>query len=212
MIRLIQRTLIIPRGDTGFFTIPQFTAASPNNVAVFTIFDPTTHTKIFDKIISTSEDLLTISFTHFDTVNLPVGKFKWDIKYYENPTIIDNQIVDGVEVNSYYSAFSLPDCEIRQTGDALLTSDDAPVSTLSPSQLNIVDRLLNELRSTLQQMQTNVSHYPKIVDTYWYVWDAEHEQWVNTGVKAQPEMNEYVRHDELVALSEEEIQEITSNE
>ena len=57
-------------------------------------------------------------------------------------------------------------------------------------------------------MQSNVSHYPKIVNTMWYVWDAANEEWVNTGVKAEPAMDEYVRHDELVALSENEIENI----
>lgn len=212
MIRLVQRTLIIPRGDTGFFTIPQMATADANNTARFTIFDPITHTKIFDKQVDTSEETLTISFTHFDTVNLPVGKYKWDIKFYANPTFLDGQLVDGVEVNSYYSAFSLPDCEIRQTGDSLLTSDDAPIATVSPSQLNIISNLISQLQATLAQMQTNVSHYPKIVDLYWHVWDAENEQWVNTGIKAQPEMNEYVKHDELMALTEEEIEDITNEE
>ena len=208
MIRLVQRTLIIPRGDTGFFTIPQIAAADPNNIAVFTIFDPIKHTKIFDKQVDASGEILTINFTHFDTVNLPVGKYKWDIKFYQNPTIIDDQLVDGTEVNSYYSAFSLPDCEIRQTGDQLLTADDAPVSTMSPSQLNIVNSLVAELQAVLAQIQSNVSHYPKIVDLYWHVWDAENQQWVNTGIKAQPAMDEYVRHDELASIGSDEINSI----
>ena len=208
MIRLVQRTLIIPRGDTGFFTIPQIAAADPNNIAVFSIFDPVKHTKIFEKQVDASGEILTINFTHFDTVNLPVGKYKWDIKFYQNPTIIDDQLVDGTEVNSYYSAFSLPDCEIRQTGDQLLTADDAPVSTMSPSQLNIVNSLVAELQAVLAQIQSNVSHYPKIVDLYWHVWDAENQQWVNTGIKAQPTMDEYVRHDELASIGSDEINSI----
>lgn len=210
MIRLVQRTLIIPRGDTGFFTIPQIAAADPNNIAVFSIFDPVKHTKIFEKQVDASGEILTINFTHFDTVNLPVGTYKWDIKFYQNPTIVDGQLVDGTEVNSYYSAFSLPNCEIRQTGDSLLTADDAPVSTMSPSQLNIVNSLVAELQATLARIQSNVSHYPKIVDLYWYVWDAENQQWVNTGIKAQPTMDEYVRHDELASIGSDEINSILS--
>lgn len=30
-----------------------------------------------------------------------------------------------------------------------------------------------------------VTHYPKIVDGYWYVWNAETETWVNTGIRAE---------------------------
>lgn len=209
MIRLIQRTLIIPRGDTGFFTIPQLVAANSGDVAVFTIFDAKTHTKIFDKQVEIGEDVFTISFTHFDTVNLPVGKFKWDIKFYQNPVFVNNELMSGTEVNSYYSAFTLPDCEIRQTGDRLLTADDAPITTLSPMQLNVLEGLLTEIRATLAQTQSNVSHYPKIVDSMWYVWDATNEDWVNTGIYAEPPLGEYVRHDELVSLTSEEIENIT---
>ena len=176
MIRLVQRTLIIPRGDTGFFTIPQLATADASNAAVFTIFDPKTHSKIFEKQISTNEEMLTISFTHFDTVNLPVGKYKWDIKFYKNPTTLNEELVDGEEVNSYYSAFSLPDCEIRETGDRLLTAEDAPIATLSPQQLNVVNDLINELRNTMNQIQEI--------------------------------LGEYVRHDELDAISTEELTDI----
>ena len=38
MIRLIQRRLIIPRGDTGSFSIPVL-KNSTDNIAVFTIFN-----------------------------------------------------------------------------------------------------------------------------------------------------------------------------
>lgn len=30
-----------------------------------------------------------------------------------------------------------------------------------------------------------VTHYPKIVDGYWYVWNSETETWVNTGIRAE---------------------------
>jgi len=33
--------------------------------------------------------------------------------------------------------------------------------------------------------ETAVTHYPKIVDGYWYVWNAETETWVNTGIRAE---------------------------
>ena len=35
------------------------------------------------------------------------------------------------------------------------------------------------------QSETNVTHYPKIVDEYWYVWDASQNDFVNTGVDAK---------------------------
>ena len=52
MIRLIKRRLIIPRGDTGSFTIPTLTTVEQGDVAVFSVFDPLTRTTILEKIIS----------------------------------------------------------------------------------------------------------------------------------------------------------------
>ena len=117
MIRLIQRRLIIPRGDTGSFTIPAITTLDVNDVVVFSIFDPLTHRKIFQKRISALGQVLNIVFSHNDTANLQPGKYVWDIKYYKNPTIVDDEIVDSEEVNSYYAGFSLPVCEIRETAE-----------------------------------------------------------------------------------------------
>ena len=82
MIRLIQRRLIIPRGDTGTFTVPVLITENVGDLAVFSILDKRTDTKVFEKIVQVSDDTITIEFTHNDTVNLPVGKFVWDIKFY----------------------------------------------------------------------------------------------------------------------------------
>lgn len=117
MIRLIQRRLIIPRGDTGSFSIPTLSTADANDVVVFTIFDPLTHRKIFRKRISAIGQVLDIAFSHNETADLPPGKYVWDLKYYKNPTIVDDEIVDGEEVDSYYAGFELPICEIRETAE-----------------------------------------------------------------------------------------------
>lgn len=153
MIRLVQRKLIIPRGDTGTLTIPLLPDKEVDqyDIAVFTIFNQITHKKIFEKIMELkTEDsqpitTLVYHFTHGDTVNLPVGQYVWDIKFYNNPTTIDTQItptitdkeiIDGIEVDSYYAAFQLPICEIRETGDLLLMADEAPDTTIKPIYIN----------------------------------------------------------------------------
>lgn len=41
-----------------------------------------------------------------------------------------------------------------------------------------------------QAAETAVTHYPKIVNDYWWVWDAERREYVNTGVKAKGEGGE----------------------
>ena len=145
MIRLIQRRLIIPRGDTGSFTIPLVASLSSGDVAVFSIIDPRTQTLVFQKYGEIVDDELQVKFEHSETVNLPVGKFQWDIKVYTEPTLIDNVVVNGTEVDSYYAAFELPVCEIRQTADKLLTSSDSPSDTISANQLNILQAVLDQI-------------------------------------------------------------------
>ena len=81
MIRVIQRRLIIPRGDTGVFTIPAMTQAE-GAIGVFTIFDPITNTRIFQKQVEIEGENFNISFSHADTVNLQAGNYLWDIKFY----------------------------------------------------------------------------------------------------------------------------------
>ena len=144
MIRLIQRRLIIPRGDTGTFTIPVVASNNTGDVAVFTIFSEMTKKKIYEKIVAIDSDTITVEFAHGDTVNLPVGKYVWDIKFYKNPVFVDDVLVNGDEIDSYYAAFTLPVCEIRQTGDTLLTADDAPTATIAPEYLNIVNAAISE--------------------------------------------------------------------
>lgn len=211
MIRLIQRRLIIPRGDTGSFTIPTITTASASDVSVFTIFDCLTHSKIFEKIVNTSNDTLTIEFSHGDTVNLVPGKYVWDIKFYKNPQFLDNELINGDEVDSYYAGYKLPECEIRETGDSLLMSSDAPSGTLTPAQIDIVSAALAQLSAAVDQTQANVEHYPKIIDEMWYAWDSVNQEYVNTGVNAngiEPDLTDYVKFEDLLSLSNEDIENI----
>lgn len=184
MIRLIQRKLIIPRGDTGTFSVPVLPTLNTGDVAVFTIFNPLTHTKVYQKIIEVNGDALVIRLEHSDTVNLPVNKYVWDIKFYQNPLFIDEELVSGDEVDSYYAAYSLPDCEIRETGDLLLTDDSAPTATLNPAQLDIISSALIEVHEAVEKTETNVEHYPTIIENVWYLWDADLREYVSTGVHA----------------------------
>ena len=120
MVRMVQRRLIIPRGDTGSFSIPLLTTIAAGDVAVFSIYDMLTHNTVFEKEITFSgdEEVLTISFTHTDTVNLQAKKYLWDIKIYNSPERDeDNVLINAAEINSYYAAFSLPICEIKEVAE-----------------------------------------------------------------------------------------------
>lgn len=115
MIRLIQRRLIIPRGDTGSFTIPTQGAVEEGDIAVFSIYDPMTRATVFEKEIAATQDMLTISFEHQDTVSIAPKRYLWDIKIYKTPERDeDGLLIGGAEINSYYAAFSLPVCEIKE--------------------------------------------------------------------------------------------------
>lgn len=110
MIRLVQRRLIIPQGDSGHFAIPAL-ASGDNIIAVFSIFN--NYTRIWTHEYPIENGMIKIRFEHEDTVNFPIGKYNWDIKIYTNPMHDENGLlIDGDEVDSYYAGFSLPECEI----------------------------------------------------------------------------------------------------
>lgn len=115
MIRLIKRRLIIPRGDTGSFSIPTQGTVSENDIAIFTIFNPMTKKTELIKIIQASAPTLTFSFNSEDTYNIEPGKYNWDVTIYKEPQYDEEGVLIGAtEVNSYYSAFKLPICEITE--------------------------------------------------------------------------------------------------
>ena len=115
MIRLIRRRLIIPRGDTGSFSIPTLGNVSEGDIAVFGIFDPLTHKTVVMKIIAATEKYLTIPFKSEDTINLEPKKYNWDISIYRSPEYNEEgELIGAAEVHSYYSAFKLPICEITE--------------------------------------------------------------------------------------------------
>ena len=118
MIRLIQRRLIIPRGDTGTFTIPTQGTVEIGDIAVFSIYDPLTQSTVLEKIIAATPETLSFSFEQADTVSLePSNRYLWDIKIYHGPQYdSNNNLIGGTEVDSYYAAFglSMPRCVIKQ--------------------------------------------------------------------------------------------------
>lgn len=115
MIRVIQRRIMIPRGDTGSFSIPTLIKTEEGDIAVFSVFDSLTQTTVLEKIIPATEGTLTIPFEHEDTANLEPGKYNWDIKIYCGPKYDeDGVLIGGENIHSYYSAYSLPIFEITE--------------------------------------------------------------------------------------------------
>ena len=118
MIRLIQRRLIIPRGDTGEFTIPTAGAVEQGDIAIFAIYDPLLQKTVCQKEILATNETLKFVFEQADTANLePSDRYEWDIKIYHGPQYdTDNNLIGGTSVDSYYAAFGtkMPKCVIKQ--------------------------------------------------------------------------------------------------
>lgn len=53
-----------------------------------------------------------------------------------------------------------------------------------PAQIPMTIAQETAINQLLYLMQSNVEHYPKIIDDYWYAWDAETQEFINTGVRA----------------------------
>lgn len=73
---------------------------------------------------------------------------------------------------------------IQLKQDVVGLKDD--VTNLKDDVVNLKDDVID----LKEQTDTNVTHYPKIVDEYWYVWDATQNDFVNTGVDAEGEKGE----------------------
>lgn len=121
MIRLIQRKLIIPQGDTGTFTIPTQGSVSEGDVAIFSIYDTLTHTTVLEKEINATQETLTFNFATEDTLKIEPdekevgGRYRWDITIQRNPLYDDdNNLIHYDSVDSYYAAFGLPVCVIKR--------------------------------------------------------------------------------------------------
>ena len=60
MIRIIGNRIMLPKGDTGVFSIINL-FPNENNIAVLTVYDKLYRTKVIEKIIIANEDFLTFS-------------------------------------------------------------------------------------------------------------------------------------------------------
>ena len=122
MIRLIQRRLIIPQGDTGTFTIPIQGSMEQDDIAILAIYDPLTQKTLLNLEGTVVENnLLTFNFNRECTLKIePSNRYLWDIVIYRNAEYDreNQQIIYADSVDSYYAAFKLPTCEIR-----VVTSD-----------------------------------------------------------------------------------------
>lgn len=119
MIRLIQRRLIIPQGDTGTFTIPMQGTMEQGDRAIFSIYDNLTQTVVLEKEMIPNENTLSYNFASEDTLGIEPddrgSRYSWDVTIQRNPLYDENeQLVHYDSIDSYYAAFSLPPCIIKR--------------------------------------------------------------------------------------------------
>jgi hypothetical protein len=55
----------------------------------------------------------------------------------------------------------------------------------TPVEQSAITQAIAALDAAVDKCDDAVTHYPKIVNLVWYVWDAEAGDWVNTGIKAE---------------------------
>lgn len=119
MIRVVQRRLIIPQGDTGEFSIPTQGTVSEGDVAILAIYDNLTHTTKLEKKINATEEILVFNFATEDTINIePTDnpeRYSWDIVIMRNPQYdSQDQLIGYQYIDSYYAAYKLPPCIIKR--------------------------------------------------------------------------------------------------
>ena len=114
MIRVILRRLIIPRGNTGSFTLPLLQTAEVGDTVVLSIYDPLYKNVVrqLEGVIDDENRTVTFEFKREDTIDIePSDRYQWDVTIYH--TAASNEDVDRVD--SYYAAFApLPRCEIKE--------------------------------------------------------------------------------------------------
>ena len=84
MIRVRFRTIIIPRGDTGFISFPNVGPTWDGDVAVFSLLDKMTRKTVLEKIVDASDESLFFYFNTEDTKDLEaIAHLKSLITIYE---------------------------------------------------------------------------------------------------------------------------------
>ena len=86
------------------------------------------------------------------------------------------------------NAFSSKEIAVAKASEAEgYASDAEQAKTDAEDARSDTVQLKQDVVALKEQTDTNVTHYPKIVDGYWYVWNARQNDFVDTGVEATGE-------------------------
>lgn len=114
------------------------------------------------------------------------GKSKTSIGDSNGVTIPDEFLTDGRNIYVWlFVHHGEDDGETEYRGIIPVRQRSEPTNEQpTPVQQDIITQAIAALNNAIEETTSNVEHYPKIVDEYWYVWDAVNEEWVNTMVHA----------------------------
>lgn len=102
--------------------------------------------------------------------------------------IPDEYLRNGEDIHAYVylhtnedDGFSVYHIQIPVIGRAAIDEEE-----ITPIEHHAIDEALEKLAEAVDETEQNVLNYPYInEDKYWMVYDAERDEFVNTGVKAQ---------------------------
>lgn len=62
----------------------------------------------------------------------------------------------------------------------------------TPAQQDAISEAIEALNDAVENCEENVKKYPKIQNGNWFVWDAENDEWVDTGVHASGDITAFI--------------------
>lgn len=62
----------------------------------------------------------------------------------------------------------------------------------TPAQQDVISEAIEALNNAVENCEENVKKYPKIQNGNWFVWDAENDEWVDTGVHASGDITAFI--------------------
>ena len=105
------KSIIIPRGDTGVFTVSITGEIQPDAVPIFAVSNSFGHTYIA-KQCDISDGVVTVALDNADTKNISGGEYNWDIRLVTRRNADNNDDIyasnDIVAIDSIFSANGLP--------------------------------------------------------------------------------------------------------
>lgn len=136
------------------------------------------------RLVFTGVDLPNAYEVHFS--NTDRGDSKTAIGNADGVDIPDEFLLSGEQIRVWlFLHDGADDGETEYKGIIPVHTRARPTNAEpTPVQQDVITQTIAALNEAVEETETNVEHYPQIVEGYWWVWDAELGDWVSTGVKA----------------------------